>query len=246
MNNKNESSNTKLIRIFYIMKNFIINHLKLLCLGTGRIVALIFAVILMLIYIIASIGILAEFHEPIIGFINMIIGLGPDSPWFVVPAWIFVVVVSAFVWLGTMGMIISFPYNLTEKSEAAMQNIKYEQFVDAEEKRNRKMWEKEAKREKERAEWEKKVYGDRAESSSQQDQSSSQNQGSVNVETSEEKIQNAIVMFRLREGFTLDELKKARNELVKAYHSDNTHQAVDDIKLREINTKFDLLKPLAK
>lgn len=46
--------------------------------------------------------------------------------------------------------------------------------------------------------------------------------------------------------FTLEELKKQRNYMVKHFASDNTGKAIDDVMMQKINRAYDVLKEYAK
>ncbi|MDO5776272.1 MAG: hypothetical protein Q4P22_06595 [Eubacteriales bacterium] len=175
--------------------------------------------------------------------------------------------VLGFFMLPTMGMLKFFEVTdstvgakLDEEAERRAQEKEfiYQTKVELEAEKRRKKWFEdnfgdgayERWQEKKKQEYyneqrkEREYYEKQNERSSGSSSNSNSSIGSGNNESNE--LQNAIVMFRLREGFTMDELKKARNELIKLYHSDVTHQSADDNKLKEINIKYDLLKKYAK
>ena len=60
------------------------------------------------------------------------------------------------------------------------------------------------------------------------------------------EIEKAKGLFFLGDDFTLSELKKARNDVIKRYASDNTHDASDDKKMAQIDKAYKLLQEYAK
>lgn len=105
-----------------------------------------------------------------------------------------------------------------EKEKAEKQR-EYEAKCRAYEEYKRIMREEQARKEREQRERE------------QQQRASATNQ----------EYQSALSMFMLEEGYTLEQLKKQRNRLLKSFHPDEGN-GEDNIFAQKINVAFDLLK----
>ncbi|MBE5924773.1 MAG: J domain-containing protein [Lachnospiraceae bacterium] len=131
------------------------------------------------------------------------------------------------------------------REEEAKEARRQEERRREEAKRREERRREEAKRQEERRRSEQKKNGD-----SNEKQSGSKNYNNESHKSrgnKESTIKEAMKLYGLCEGFTLQELKKSQKQLLKKYHPDNNPDCVEKstIMSKKINSAYDALKEIA-